>query len=229
MVLLVQADGVADRARVAQVVGDHRVEVVDVAEAVAAQLQGVGVAGEHVLAAVEVVLPEPHRRRVGVGHDHLRDRGPVADRAVVEGDLVQGQTLALVEPDAQVPLAPADAAVGDGERAPLGLGDLDRPQRGHVLALHGRVVEVPAGRGHRDDTGVDHPVDRAGGEVDVGDEPVDGVRPGVVGLVVLAEPEGPGEPAALLPGDVVDTGRERHRAHRGGLQPALLQRGEPVR
>ena len=78
-VLLVHADGVADRLRVAEVVGDDGVGVVDVAEAVATQLERVGVAGEHVLAAVEVVLPVPHRRRVGVGHHHLRDAGPVGD------------------------------------------------------------------------------------------------------------------------------------------------------
>ena len=65
VVLLVHADGVADGLRVAEVVGDDGVGVVDVAEAVAAQLEGVGVAGEHVLAAVEVVLPEAHRCRLG--------------------------------------------------------------------------------------------------------------------------------------------------------------------
>jgi hypothetical protein len=128
VVLLVHADRVADRLRVAEVVGDDRVGVVDVTEAVAAELEGVGVAGEHVLAAVEVVLPEPGRRGVGVGDDHLGDRGAVDDRAPVEADLVQGQALALVEPVAQVPAAPPHPVALDPERAAVRLGDLDRLQ-----------------------------------------------------------------------------------------------------
>jgi hypothetical protein len=60
VVLLVEAEGVANDPRVAVLIGERGVEVVDLAEAVAAQLQRVGVATVDVLAGVEVVLPEPH-------------------------------------------------------------------------------------------------------------------------------------------------------------------------
>ena len=60
-VLLVHADAVADLARVAEGVGDDGAEVGDVAEAVAAELQGVGVLAHQVFAGVEVVLPGPDR------------------------------------------------------------------------------------------------------------------------------------------------------------------------
>jgi hypothetical protein len=76
----VHADGVAQHLRVAALVGDDGVHVSDVAETVAAELEGVGVAADQVLAGVEVVLPGPDGGGVGVGHDHLGDRGPVDDR-----------------------------------------------------------------------------------------------------------------------------------------------------
>ena len=63
VVLLVHADRVLDRVRVALLGGEHRVEVVDDAEAVAAQLQRVGHAAEAPLAGVERVLPAVHHAR----------------------------------------------------------------------------------------------------------------------------------------------------------------------
>lgn len=73
VVLLVQADRVLHHLRVTVLVGDGDVEVRDLAQAIAAQLKGIGVPAEQVLTLVEVVLPVPHRRRVGVGHHHLGD------------------------------------------------------------------------------------------------------------------------------------------------------------
>ena len=230
VVLLVDADGVLDGLGGAQVVGDDGVEVGDVAEAVAAQLQRVGAAGEHVLAVVEVVLPEPHGRRVGVRHHHLGHGRPVDDRPPVERDLVQRDALALVEPDPQVPLAPPHPVALDRERPALGLGDLDRLEGVERRALHLGVVEVARRlRRHRQRLGVDDPVHRARGEVDVGDEPVDRVRPAVVLLVLLDEAERAQDPAARLVGVVVDARRQRRRPHRRRVDPALLQRGQPAR
>ena len=104
-ILLVNADGVADRARLAVIVGDGRIQVGDLAQAVTAQLQGVRPLADQVLAAVEVVLPVPGRGRIAVGHDHLRDGRPVDHRPppalVIEADLVQRQPLAGIETDPQ--------------------------------------------------------------------------------------------------------------------------------
>jgi len=60
-VLLVHADRVADHLRVAHLVGQRGVEVVDLAQTVAAELEAVGESAEEVLAAVEVVLPVASR------------------------------------------------------------------------------------------------------------------------------------------------------------------------
>src|SRR4051794_6336455 len=109
-VLLVQADRVAQDLRVALLVGEDGVQVGDVAEAVAAQLESVGVPADEVLAGVEVVLPGADAGGVGVRHDHLRDRGAVDDRpdpvAVGDADLVEGEPFPGVEPDAQLSALP---------------------------------------------------------------------------------------------------------------------------
>ena len=68
--------------------GDDRVEVDDLAEAVAAQAQRVGQLAEAELAGVEGAAPEVFLRRVAVGHDHLAERGAVQHRAVLAAVLV---------------------------------------------------------------------------------------------------------------------------------------------
>ena len=93
VVLFVHADRVVDHPRLALLVRDRRVEVVDLAEAVAAERERLRHAPEAPLPRVEGVLPAVQLARVAVGHDHLRDRRAVQDRAdaavVVVGDLVQ--------------------------------------------------------------------------------------------------------------------------------------------
>ena len=140
-VFLVDADGVGDGAGLAGVVGDGGVQVGDLAQAVAAELERVGPLADQVLAGVEVGLPVAELR-VAVGHDHLRDRGPVEHRAVVQADLVQGQALAGVEADPHRPVLPAQRVPVQGEAGPLRLGDLDRLERGPVRAADGLVVVV---------------------------------------------------------------------------------------
>src|SRR5206468_2040063 len=88
-VFFVDADGVRYGPGLAGVVGDGGVQVGDLAQAVAAQLERVGPLADQVLTGVEVSLPVPELR-VAVGYDHLRDRGPVEHRTVVQADLVQG-------------------------------------------------------------------------------------------------------------------------------------------
>src|SRR5690606_28922462 len=105
VVLLVHADGVRDGHRIAVGVVDGAVEVVDLTEAVTAEGQRVGREAHPDLTHVEDVLVPVCRRRVTVGHNHFRQRSAVHDgpdgAAVVVGDLVQHQTPARVESDAQ--------------------------------------------------------------------------------------------------------------------------------
>lgn len=70
-VFLVQADGVRDVDRLAVLVVDDGVQVLDVADAVAAQAQRVGQESQPVLPFVEDVLVGVHRRRIGVRDVHL--------------------------------------------------------------------------------------------------------------------------------------------------------------
>jgi hypothetical protein len=110
VVLLVHADRVADGVRLPAVVGEDGVEVVDLAQAVAAELERVGLLAEQVLPGVEVADPEPGRARVAVRDHHLGDRGAVDDRplalAVREADRVQDEPFAGIERDPQLPVLP---------------------------------------------------------------------------------------------------------------------------
>ncbi len=110
VVLLVDADRVADRVGLAARVVQHRVEVGDLAEAVAPELERGGHETEAPLADVECRAAVVVGRRVAVGHDHLGEREPVRDRprapAVVIADGVQDHPLAVVEADPQAPALP---------------------------------------------------------------------------------------------------------------------------
>ena len=112
-VLLVDADRVRDRHRLAGGVGDDGVEVDDLAEAVAAARERRGGDADAVLAAVEGVLPVVARARIAVGHDHLGERGAVQDRAqppaVLVADLVEHEALARREADVHLPALPRAA------------------------------------------------------------------------------------------------------------------------
>src|SRR3954454_21460712 len=133
-VLLVHADRVLDRDGVAVLIVDDAVEVLDVPDAVASERQRVRQPPDAVLALVEHVLDPVRGRRIAVRHVHLRQAGAVDDRpqgaAVVVADLVQDETLARREADAQVPLLPLHVVPVDREAGALGLRDLDRPGGG---------------------------------------------------------------------------------------------------
>ena len=185
-VLLVDADRVAHLARLAGLAADDRVQVGDLAEAVAAELERVDPLADQVLAGVEVRLPvaEP---RIAVRHHHLRHRSPVDHRPPGQLDLVQGEPLARVEAHPQRPVLPAQQVALHREARPLRLGDLDRPQRRALRPAHRRVVVVAGFGGHRQLELVDDPQHLLLDQVHVRGDPVDGVRPG---QVVLAWPAG---------------------------------------
>ena len=129
-VLLVDADRVRDRQRLARGVRDDRVQVDDLAEAVAAARERGGGDADAVLAAVEGVLPVVARARIAVRHDHLRERRAVQDRAqpaaVVVGDLVEHEAFARREADVHPPALPRQHAAVEREARAFGLRDLER-------------------------------------------------------------------------------------------------------
>ncbi len=227
VVLLVDADRVADRVRLALRVVHDRIEVRDLAEAVAAELERGGHEPEAPLADVERGASVVVGRRVAVRNDHLREREPVRDRpraaAVVVADRVQDHALAVVEADAQRPLLPADVIAVDGERRPLRLGDLERLEVLAQLQAGHEVGDVLAHRARLVDA-VDvldleqlHPV-----EVD--DEVQSGDRVGVRARAVLAAvPDvGPADAAAAM-----RLGHEV-RAVRPGVDQHAVEVGDPA-
>ena len=188
VVLLVHADRVRDRVGLALLGREHRVEVVDDAEAVAAELQRVGHAAEAPLAGVERVLPAVHRAGVAVGHDHLarptRGGAPAGPgRSSWYCDGVQHEALVRVEADAERPALPADVVAVDVEARAVGLHDL---QRLEVVAHRpdvGGEVRTPVG-GHRHHAEVDHLEHLARALVEERDHALDRLRVAVVGRLL---------------------------------------------
>ena len=214
------ADGVLDDPRLTGIAGHGGVQVCDLAEAVAAELQRVGPLGEQELARVEVGLPvaEP---RIPVRHDHLRDRRPVDHRPFAKPDLVQDQPFAGVEADPQRPVLPAQQIPLQREARPLRLGDLDGPQRGAVRAAHCRVVVVAGLLRHRQLELVDDFVDLLLDQVHVRGDAIHRMRPGQVVLARLDERE-----HAHHPPPVVVSRPEDTRGDRAG--PDLGDVGQPA-
>ena len=138
VVLLVDADGVRNRQRLAGPGIRDTVEVGDLAEAVAPEPERVGQGAEAVLADVEDVLEVGGRAGVTVRDHELCDRGSVADRAALSrirvADVVEGQPLPGVKPDPEIPLLPGQVMTLEGEARTLRLRDLDRTQVGAVRA-----------------------------------------------------------------------------------------------
>jgi hypothetical protein len=230
VVLLVHADDVGHGGGVAVLVGDDGVDVVDLAQAVAAKREAVAHATEAPLAHVEGVLPAVQRARVAVGDDHLGDGGPVQDgpdaAAVLVADGVQDQALERVHRDAQRPPLPAHEVALDGEAGALGLGDLERAE---VVAQRAVVLRVVAaalgGEGHHAQVG--HLEHLAGGHVDAGQHALD--RPGVavVGGLLPVVGDAAGDPAALLRGHAEAAGGPRVDLDLGQVGDAPLGHGLP--
>ena len=240
-VLLVEADAVLDDVDLALGVDRADVEVDDLAEAVAAQGQRVGVVAEPELARVEGGLAGgPVDAGVAVRDHELGDRHAPRDRAlgavVVEADVVDDEALALAVAEPEAPALPADLPAVDLERGALGLDDLERLQRHRAAGLGqavrpGRLRRRDAvgvldvddlGRVHRDD-GV-QAADRVGVLVGVGGGAVPHRRPdqppAVVEVRGHVDPERPGLHVHL--GGVVDAAAAQALDHArvvaGGLE-----------
>ena len=93
VVLLVHADRVGDLVRLAGGVRQYCVEVADLAEAVAAELQRGGHVPQAPFTDVVGGAPVVIGRGVAVGDDHLRERQPIGHGAPAVGQLVDDRTL----------------------------------------------------------------------------------------------------------------------------------------
>src|SRR5215211_8635317 len=111
-------------------VDQRRVEVMDLAQAIATERQRVDQRPEVQLTTVEGVLAVMRRCRVTVRHDHVRHRRAMQDRpqatVVLPADGVQDETFAGSKSDAEPPLLPAHEGTVDGEARALRLTDLER-------------------------------------------------------------------------------------------------------
>lgn len=110
VVLLVNADGVldgADRTIAGSKVG---IEVVNDTLAVAAESQRVGKVTSTVFTEIKGVLALVRVLGVAIRHNHLRERKTVEDGTlnalVVEGDVVENDTLLVVEANVELPVLP---------------------------------------------------------------------------------------------------------------------------
>ena len=130
VVLLVETDRVRDVVGLARAVVQHRIDVDDLPETVAAELERRGHVAQAPLADVVGGATVVVERGVAVGNDHLREGQPVGDVAdiavVVIGDLVDDRALAVVEAQSHRPVLPAQLGALDREGDALGLGDVQR-------------------------------------------------------------------------------------------------------
>ena len=216
--------------RLTELVGEDGIEVVDLAQAVAAQRELVDLLAKLVLAGVEVVLPEPDRARIGVGHHHLRDRRPVDHWPVLQRDLVQHQSLTLIEPDPERPTLPGDRVTVDREARTLRLGDLDRFQGGARGPTYAGSSKLPSSCGIGIRSMVDQFDDLPLGQVHVGDDAVDRMRPAMVFVAMSQERQHPQHPATGLAIDAERARRQRTRPHETHISDAAVgHRGDPAR
>ncbi len=223
VVLLVDADRLRDRDRRAVLVAADRIEVRDLAQAVAAERQRVGQLAETDVAGVEGVLPPVVGGGRPVGDDHLGQARPVDHRpepvAVLVADLVDDQALDRVHRHPQPPRAPGDVPVVDRHARPVGLVDLQRRQRAH--RAHAGLVVAPVALGDRHDVAVLDLQHLARVAVDDRHQVLDRAGVGVVALGVEDVGDAPPDaPAGLvdLQGEVA--GRPRVDLHQRGVGDA---------
>ncbi len=134
------ADGIADEFRLAPPIMAPGVEVVDVAQAVAAERERIEKLPNPVLTGIEGIAAIVAAGRIAIGHHHLGHGGAMHDGpqppAILIADLVQDQPVPDVKTDTQLPFLPAHQMPFDGEAWAIGLRDLQRLHVGAGLLLH---------------------------------------------------------------------------------------------
>ena len=130
-VFFVEADAVLRHVDFAGRVGDHRIQIDDLAETITAERQRVRVVTETKLARIEGSLAgRAIDADVAVGDDEFGDRHAVSNLAfgavIVKADVVDDEALALAVAEAKAPALPIDLPAIDGKRGAFGLDDLER-------------------------------------------------------------------------------------------------------
>ena len=243
VVLLVDADGVAHHRHRAVAEDHRRVEVADLAQAVAAQLERVGGPAHAHLALVEDVAPEVLRLGVAVGHDHLGHGRPVEHRSpsrpgalpsrrgVVVGDLVEHESLDGVHRQAHAPALPAQLVALQLEARPLRLVDVQRAEVAADGTDAGCLgIEAAGIVGDGDVAVVDELHDLVAGPVPDGDEALHGPGPRLVERAAPHVEHGAAEaPALMVVGPVEPARRPRLDVDLGAVGHAPpCQRGHDV-
>ncbi|RDL38691.1 uncharacterized protein BP5553_03031 [Venustampulla echinocandica] len=148
-VLLVEADDILQLDRVAARVGAVAIEVLDVAETIAAQAELVRRDTQPNIAHVKRLLPVERLARVSIGNRHFRDGQSIENVAPVVRHVVQNEPLPVVEADPEPPLLPLHEVAVHVERRAVGLLDdvrLEiRAQRGvqEVVRVLDRLDGLP--------------------------------------------------------------------------------------
>ncbi len=170
VIFFMHADGVLHDEGLALVVGGRHVEIMDIAEAVAAELERVGEHAEPVFTGIERRLPEMVLGRIGIGHHHLGNAGAMDQRAlactVLVGELMQHQALARREADAKAPFLPVDLPAIDLEARALRLFDMQRLDVGARIFDFMRAVIPLLARDRHDRVCVREVDDLAADQVD---------------------------------------------------------------
>src|SRR5262245_49337193 len=129
-ILLMNADGVGDEPRPAEPVMAPDIDIADVTEAVAAELQRIEELADAIFAGVEGIPAVVGAGRVAIGHDHLGQRCTVHDRPQAAGILItdgmKREPFADVEAEPQLPFLPAELIALQREARALRLGDCER-------------------------------------------------------------------------------------------------------
>src|SRR4051794_3135890 len=187
VVLLVDADRILDRRRCAVLVGEHRVEVTNLAEAVTPEGQRVGEAAETPLTGVERVLPSVQQTGIAVRHDHLAHGRTVHYRpdttAVFVADGVKHEPFVRIHRHPQRPPLPRDRVSVDGEARTLALHDVERAEPGARRPVVVQEVRTLV-RGNGDDPVVLYLQHLACRHVDEHEHTLDRPRVAVVARIV---------------------------------------------
>ena len=128
-VFFVDANGILDGLRCTGAVDERCVHVVDGTLAVAAKAQAVGHVASTILTQIKSMLPLVRVLRIAVRYNHLREGQAPENRPyvalVVESDIAQDDTLAIVEANVNTPVLPVDNTAINFERDAFRLGDVD--------------------------------------------------------------------------------------------------------
>ena len=124
-ILLMEANDVLQLDSATLGVSPVSVEVLNVAQAVAAEAQLVGSDTEADITNIESLLAVVGHTGIAVWHSHLREGETVEHITVVIGNIIQAQTIAVVEADVELPLLPSNlvAVASNVERCTFGLLD----------------------------------------------------------------------------------------------------------